>query len=117
MILYQTLDQPKILLYLFLFGFLCGFIFDIKNILNLFLLKNNLFLCNLFNFFNIFLVFFIYFYLNLKINFGEFRIFSIITYGLSFTIQRFLSRNFLAKPCAKCYNKVKGKINERSKKT
>ena len=117
MILYQTLDQPKILLYLFLFGFLFGFIFDIKNILNLFLFKNNLFLLNLCDFFAIFSVFFAYFYLNLKINFGEFRLFSILTYWLSFAVQRFLSLNFLAKPCAKCYNKVKDKINGRTKKT
>lgn len=113
--LYETLSQPAVFLSLSLAGFLCGFIFDIKDILFFYLNKNKI-IYHFLMFFSVFLMFFIAFYANLRTNHGEFRIFPCIAYGLSFYIQRFLMKNFVANPLIKCYNKLKGKFHGKRKK-
>lgn len=112
--LYETLSQPKIFVLIVLAGFLSGFLFDFKQIL-LSIFKKNKILNHILSFFALFFVIFAFFLINLKINYGEIRFFSIFSFCLSFSIQRFISQNFLAKPIAKCYNKYKGKINGKRK--
>jgi len=113
--LYETLSQPQIFLLICLGGFLCGFLYDFKAILSL-KIKKSVALRNVFSFICAFLLLFLYFLLNLKINFGQFRIFVFCGFFLSFFIQRFLSNNFLAKPIIKWYNNLKERGYEKQKK-
>lgn len=110
--LYEAQAQPVIFLYMVIAGFFTALVWDILCLS--FRFKNKI-LKQLKDFFCIFLVFFAYFFTNLKINYGEFRIFSIITFFLAFFIERFFAQNFLAKPLAKCYNYFKGKRDGRKK--
>lgn len=113
--LYETLSQSSIFLYLTLGGFFSGFFLDIKNILHLIFKKNKIF-SHIFDFFAVIFVLFLFYLINLKINYGEIRLFSIISFFLSLLIERFFSINILAKPIVKCYNKIKGKRNETKRK-
>lgn len=112
--LYEALTQPTIFIVLSLGGFLSGFFFDVKNVLS-YCCKNNRFFTQILLFLSTLLTFLIYFFLNLRMNYGEFRIFPIFAFVLSFCIQRFLINNFLANPIVKCYNKHKDKKHERKK--
>ena len=113
--LYESLSQPIIFLFLCLSGFVSGFLFDLKNILSIYFKRNKI-ISQILSFFAVFLTFFMYFFTNLKINYGEFRFFSIIAFAISLLLQRFIIKNFLAKPVIKCYNKFKEKHNERKTK-
>lgn len=110
--LYTSLSQPYIFLSLSLAGFFCGFLFDLKNIF-LFNFKKKQIINQFLQFFALLSTFFIFYIVNLKVNFGELRFFSICGFALSFSIQRFLIKNFVANPIIKCYNKTKEKHNER----
>ena len=112
--LYETLSQPLIFLWLSLSGFLSGFLFDFKDIFSHYFKRKKI-ISQILLFFATFFTFFAYFYVNLKINYGQFRFFTILGFSLSFVIQRFLSKNFLAKYISKCYNKIKEKRNGRKK--
>ncbi len=111
MILYETQTQPQVSLLFVLFGFLCGFVFDLKNILTI---KNKgPFLSHFYEFVASLFLFFTFYFLNLKANFGSVRNFSFIMFFLSFFLQRFLITNFVAKPLSKCYNKFRSKRDEK----
>ena len=71
--------------------------------------KKNKILEQIFSFFACFLLFFIAFVLNLKLNYGQFRFFTIASFVLAFFIQRFFMNSFVANPLNKCYNKIKEK--------
>ena len=123
--LFETLSQPHIFLWLFVGGFVCGFLFDLKSLLvkkfkkNRFFEQILMFFASIFTFLNILfyleIILFVFFVLNLKLNYGQFRAFCIFSFFLSFCFERTLSKNFLAKPLTKCYNKIKGKRNEKKK--
>lgn len=110
--LFESLSQPMIFLWLTVGGLVGGFVFDLKNIFLSFFHKNKI-LSQILLFFAVFAALFLCFFLNLKTNYGEFRVFPIFAFALSFAIERFFAQNFLAKPLAKCYNKLKEKTNER----
>lgn len=110
--LYEVTAQPTVFLWMMLTGFACGFLFDLKNIL-LFFAKRKVILSHFLMFFAIFLTFFAFFYVNLQKNYGEFRLFAVLAFLLSIAIQRFFAVNFLAKPLAKCYHIIKGKIDDK----
>ncbi len=112
--LYETLSQPSIFLWMSIGGLLSGLLFDFVNILS-FLLNNKRVIKQILLFLSTFLLFFNVFFLNLKLNYGQFRLFSILGFGISFCIERFLMSNFLAKPITKCYNTIKEKQNARRK--
>ncbi len=113
--LYETLSQPFILLILSSIGLFSGIIFDIKNIL-IYLLKKNKIIHQILLFFSILILFFIFYFVNLKINYGKIRFFSIFIFFLAFFIERFFVQNFLANKIAKCYNKSKEKRDAKRKK-
>ena len=101
--LYETLSQPAIFFTLVISGFLTGFIFDFLN-----LLKKHIkiqFFNNFLLFFCVFLAIFIFFIINLKTNYGQFRLYTIFCFCLSFAIQRFIFSNIFAKNLDVCYNK------------
>jgi len=113
--LYEALSQPFIFFCMTITGFLSGFVFDCKDII-FFYCKKNKILHHFLMFFAVFIALFACFAINLKVNYGQFRFFSLFAFSLSFAIQRFLSKNFVAKPILKCYNKFKEKTNERKEK-
>ena len=110
--LYEALSQPMIFVWMAVGGFFSGFLFDVKNILLAFFHKNKV-LSQILLFFAAFLALFLCFFFNLKTNYGEFRIFPILGFGLAFVIERYFVQNFLAKPAAKCYTIFKGKFDEK----
>lgn len=113
--LFEALSQPMIFFWLSFGGFFAGFLFDIKNILN-FSFKKNKIIDQILLFFSVFGTLFLCFFLNLIFNYGQFRFFSIFAFILSFSLQRFISANFVANPIIKCYNKIKARRNERKRK-
>ena len=113
--LYESSSQPIIFLYLLIFGFFSGFLIDLKNIFSL-IFKGNKIFSQILLFFAVFFILFIFFIINLKINYGQIRFYTIFIFSLSFSIQRFLMNNFLAKPLIKCYNVFKGKRDGRKRK-
>lgn len=113
--LYQSLSQPIICLILSAIGIFSGLIFDIKNIF-CFIFKKNKIINQILLFLSIILIFFIYFLTNLKINYGEIRLFPFLIFFLGFSIERFFVKNFLANPILKCYNKSKETRDARRKK-
>ena len=113
--LYETLSQPLIFLIMTISGFMSGFLFDIKDIFLHFIKRKNI-ISQILLFFAVFFTFFEYFLTNLWTNFGELRFFTIFAFSIAFFIQRFLSKNFLAKPFLMCYNKLKEKYHGRKKR-
>ncbi len=109
--LYESLSQPIIFFYIILGGFFSGFLFDLKNIF-LFKLKNKFFK-QFFIFFFTLITLFVYFFINLRFNYGQFRFFIALGFTLAFSMQRFLMVNFVANSVIKCYDKIKGKQNEK----
>lgn len=111
--LYAVTTQPSVFVFLALCGFLCGFLFDIKNLL-CHLFKNKKIITQFFLFFATISLFFVFFIANLIKNYGEIRLFALFAFALTFAIQRFLMNNFVANWLIKCYNKVKAKRNEKN---
>lgn len=110
--LYETLSQPIIFLYLCLAGFLTGILFDFCNII-LFYIKKNKIIKQILLFFCVFLTLFVFFAVNLKVNYGNFRFYTFFVFFFSLILQRFLVKNFVAKPIVKCYNHINEKRKQR----
>lgn len=113
--LYEVISQPSVFLWLALGGFAAGILFDLRTIFLLFFKKKNV-VSQILLFFSSFLALFLCFFLNLKTNYGEFRIFPVFAFILAFAVERFFAQNFLAKPLSKCYNKLKGKLDEKRRR-
>ncbi len=112
--LYETLSQPLVFMWMIVGGIFAGLFFDLKNIC-LFFLKKKEIKKHFFIFFSCFFTFFLFFLINLKVNYGEIRFFTIVTFALSFAIERFIIKNFIAKRVERCYNKLKEKQNAKRK--
>lgn len=105
--LYETLNQPYIMLLFLLFGFLSGFIFDFNSFSKMFL-RNKIFQ-NISIFFCTIITIFIFYICNLSLNYGQFRIYLIICFLISFTLQRIIFNKIVAKLTKKCYDRLKNK--------
>ena len=114
--LYDSLSQPYFLLILSLFGFLCGFIFDVENFFIVKIKNKNTILKNFLDFFSVLLSFLCLFFVNLNFHYGIPRLFTIIIFFLSEYIQRLLSKKLFAKLFMKCYNIFVRRKRERSEK-
>ena len=111
--LYETLQQPKLLLIFFIIGIICAFVFDIGNFLK-FLFSNKKISHIIIDFIQTSLVLVIMFLTNLKFNYGLIRLFPVIIFILSFSVYRFTIGKFVAKIYSICYNifeKVKNHRN------
>ena len=64
------------------------------------------------SFFCVFLVILIYFFVNLKLNYGEFRFYILISFCLALSIERIFIGNLLENFLKKCYTKLKRKIKK-----
>ncbi len=116
--LFPTFNQPLLLLCLAIAGFLCGLFFDAANFL-IFPVKKKKVISQILYFFAIIISSIVLFFVNLKINFGQFRLFTLLEFITFLLIERFTIGFLWTKVLEKCYNKLSefgGKIAQWKKK-
>lgn len=101
--LYETLTQPYLLLIFLLAGILGGLVFDIGNFIK-FLCSNKKAPSIFIDFIQTIICCLILFFVNLKYNYGLFRLFPIIIFLIFFTLERFTLGKIIAKFYNLCYN-------------
>lgn len=112
--LYPTLSQPLVFLAVFGAGLAGGLIFDIFKILT-FLSGNDRYSKIFFDFLATILSFGLLFVVNLAVNYGQFRIYVLLSFLLSLLIERLLSKFLWTKCIRKCYNRFREKHAGRKK--
>lgn len=115
--LYPTFNQPILILFVALSGFASGLIFDLANFF-LFPLKKQKWLKEILYFFSVLIAFVCLYFINLEINYGEFRLFTLIEFVFFLLLERFTLGFLWTKALSKCYNwltKLKGKIKWKKK--
>lgn len=110
MIIFETLNEPKIFLFLIIFGFLCGFLFDICYLIT-FLCNENKIVKNILQFFATIICFFIVFLINLKLNYGVFRAYIFISFFFAIFLERITFGKLFAKTRNWCYTHFKKLVN------
>lgn len=110
-LLYPTLNQPLVLLAIFIGGLIAGFGFDVFRLLTL-LSGGDKLSRHFFDFLATIFAFFLLFYINLNLNYGQFRIYVPVVFLISFALQRLFARFLWTKLLSKWYSK----ITERTKK-
>lgn len=100
--LFETLLQPQIFLFLALWGFVCGFLYDISAYI-IFLCKNNKIVRIVFDFICTMCVFLIFYYCVLRIDYGDLRFYHGLTFGLFLILQRITLGKLIAKVFDRCY--------------
>lgn len=100
--LYETLSQPLILLYVIVVGFLSGVVFDIATFL-LTIFKQNKFLRHLLDFICTSVVCGIFFLLIFNLNYGEIRLWQVVCFVVSVVIERLSIGKLVAKGLLVCY--------------
>ena len=106
MILFETLNQPHIMFWLALGGFVSGFVFDICYLIA-FLCNNNKITKNILQCIATVICFLVLFLINLKTNFGQFRVYIFVVFFLSLFLQRITLGKIIAKTQNICYNTFK----------
>lgn len=101
--LFETLSQPKIFAILALTGFLAGFVFDISNYI-VWLCKKNKIVQIITDFLATVACCIIFFVVVLQIDYGNVRLYQIISYLTTFLTQRFTLGKLIAKFFDWCYN-------------
>lgn len=115
--LYPTSNQPLVLGALFLCGLFSGVIFDFFKILST-LTRNDKFAIHFFDFVATIFSCLLLFFTNLWLNYGQFRIYVVVVYLLSFSLERILSKFFWTKLLSKWYSNIttRGKLERKKKK-
>ena len=113
--LYPTLSQPLVFLVIFLTGIAGGVIFDVFKTLT-FLSGNDKYSKILFDFLATIFSFALLYIVNLNVNYGQFRIYVLLTFLLALYLERLLSKFLWTKCIKRCYNRIKEKKNARKKK-
>ena len=103
--LYETLAQPEVLLWVVLSGFLCGFVFDIAGFVNILFDKNKITRFVL-DFFASLICGLIFFVVILNTSFGEVRLWQALFFITAILIQRASIGKIVAKGCLLCYNSL-----------
>ena len=101
--LYETLSHPFLLLVFLLAGILGGLVFDIGNFVK-FLFANKKVPSVIIDFIQTIICCLMLFFVNLKYNYGLFRLFPIIIFLTSFALERFTLGKIIAKFYNLCYN-------------
>lgn len=101
-ILFETLAQIKILLYLIIFGFLSGILFDICYLIS-FLCNDNKIVKSILQFVTTTLCFLVLFVINNKLNYGIFRIYIFIIFFAFLFLERVTLGKIFAKTRNWCY--------------
>ena len=115
--LYPTLNQPLVLISMIAVGFISGFIIDLGRIFATLLGKLKL-ARHFFDFLAVLLSFFLVTFVNLKVNYGQFRLYVFAVFFISLILERILSKFLWTKLLSKCYTsmeKVKNKFAKRIK--
>ena len=102
--LYPTLNQPLMLFIVFCCGIFCAVIFDILQVFS----KRKI-LKHILDFFAVIFSFALLFLLNLKFNYGQFRIYVVAIFLLSFVSLKIISKFLWTKVIQKCYIKLRRK--------
>lgn len=106
MILFETLNQPYILVWLIFSGFLCGLFFDFSQTIT-FLCNNNKVVKIVFDAFATLSSFFVLFFVNLNLNYGQFRVYVVFVFLLFLFLERISVGKLIAKTNSWCYNLFK----------
>ena len=114
MILFETLNQPKILVCIIFCGFFCGLFFDVCNLI-VFLCNNNKITKNIFQCISTILCFFVLFFVNSKINYGQMRLYILVFFVLSIFLERISVGKIIAKTYNWCYTQFEKVINTLTK--
>lgn len=109
--LYQTLQQPKLLVVFLITGFVCGSLFDVGNFIK-FLCLNKKIAIIILDLIQTAIVLFIIFIVNLQFNYGEIRIFPLLIFLFAFVIEKITLSKMFVKFYKACYNRFI-KLNER----
>ena len=104
--LYPTFNQPMLILFVALSGLFAGLLFDISNFI-IFPLKKKKIASQILHFVAVILGFGILFLVNLKFNYGQFRIFVLIEFLFILSIERFTLGILWTKALEKCYNNLR----------
>ena len=103
--LYPTLIQPVVLLVILACGIVAGLVFDLFRILTT-LSGNDKFSKHFFDFLATILSFLLLFFVNMALNFGQFRIYVPAVFLLSFALERVLSKFLWTKLLSKWYSNI-----------
>jgi len=98
----ETLGQPLIFLFLIIFGFASGFVFDALNFVWNLCSKKKL-LKHFLDFVGIVLVFIIFFLVVYFINFGEIRAYELVVFFIFFGLERLTLGKLVEKFLTWCY--------------
>lgn len=103
--LYPTLNQPLVIIMMLIAGFASGIVFDVCRILTT-LSGNDRLSKHLFDFIATILSFAILFLNNLHFNYGQFRVYVVAIFLLSFWIERKLVQKLWTKLLQKWYSNI-----------
>ena len=112
--LYPTLDQPVILIVVFCSGLAAGALFDVVKLLTVLSGKDR-FSKHILDFLATIVSFAILFLVNLKINYGQFRVYVLALYLTGILLQRLISKFLWTKLFLKWYNTIRRKNSGREK--
>ena len=101
--LYPTANQSLMIFLVFISGVISGVLFDLAKMLT-FLSGKDKASKNIFEFFATILSFAILFTINLKFNYGQFRLYVIAIFLASLFVEQFLFKVLWTKVIKKCYN-------------
>lgn len=112
--LYSTNNQFFVMIIIFIIGFVCGVIYDVFKILASFSGGDKI-TKNFFDFVATIFSFVILFFTNLKINYGQFRLFIILLFILGIALERFISKILWTKLINKWYTEIAKKLSLKEK--
>ena len=103
MILFETLSQPYIILFVIMSGFLSGLFFDISYIIS-FLCNDNKIVRNILEFISVVCAFVVLFIVNQIFLYGQFRLYVVTFFVLSLALEQFTLGKLIAKTRNWCYD-------------
>ena len=113
--LYPTLLQPLVILMVFFTGLFSGVVFNLSKVLA-FLSGSDKVSKGIFDFIATISSFAVLYFVNLKFNYGQFRLYVLVVFVLSLIFEQFLSQVLWTKAISKCYNKLVWKLKNKRKK-
>lgn len=103
--LYPTLNQPLVIVVMLGVGFLSGVLLDVGKILAWITGEQKL-ARHFFDFLAVILSAGLVIFCNLRVNYGQFRIYVLLVFFVAFLIERFLSKILWTKLLERCYTNI-----------
>ena len=113
--LYETLNQPLLLLIFLTAGVVGGFIFDAGNYIK-FLFSNKKAPYVVIDFIETSMCLGLLFFVNLKYNYGQVRLFPALIFFIFFSLERITIGKMLAKIYISCYNLLRKAIKKNTQR-